>query len=141
MHFSDIPTSYVESNLKNALRLQTNDLYQITNITEKPRSLHTDFSKSSLNDEPLFMIYMSQSQPKTNENEKKINKYIWNIPVASKIKTIWWFFTWPIKLILTLTIPNPKTNRSWYPLTFLLCIIWIGLNSYMIVWMMSVIGT
>ncbi|XP_055302268.1 sodium/potassium/calcium exchanger 4-like [Sitodiplosis mosellana] len=138
----DVPTSFVESNLKRAISLQTDDLRKMTNMNEKPKSLHGSLSKSSLNDMPIFMIYADQSKSVENkdETEQKVDKSLWNFPMKSKLKTMWWIYTWPIKLSLTLTIPNPKTYRRWYPLTFVMCVIWIGLNSYMIIWMMTVIG-
>lgn len=137
-----MPTSFVESNLKRAISLQTDDLRRISNIEEKPKSLHGSLSKSSLNDKPIFMVYAEQSKPVANKEkiEQKADKSLWKCPMTSKVKTIWWIYTWPIKLFLTLTIPNPKTYRRFYPFTFIMCVIWIGLNSYMIIWMMSVIG-
>lgn len=137
-----MPTSFIESNLKRAISLQTDDLRKITNIEEKPKSLYGSLSKSSLNDMPIFMIYADQSECVVNKDKtgQKTDKSLWNCPMRSKLNTIWWIYTWPIKLLLTLTIPNPKTYRRWYPLTFLMCVIWIGLNSYLIVWMMTVIG-
>lgn len=83
------------------------------------------------------MIYTSTE---TVESVNKVRKSLWRFPVADRFKTIWWIYTWPIKFILTITIPNPKTYRRLYPLSFLMCILWIGLNAYMIVWMITVIG-
>lgn len=137
-----MPTSFVESNLKRAISLQTDDLRKMTNIVEKPKFVYGSLSKSSLNDMPIFMIYAEQSKSVANkdETEVKADKSLWNFPMTNKLKAIWWIYTWPIKFFLTLTIPNPKTYRRWYPLTFVMCVIWIGLNSYLIVWMMTVIG-
>lgn len=120
--------------------MQSGDLHKMINIEEKPKLLHGSISKSSLNDMPIFMIYTerrSKSMANKDHTDKKVDKSLWNCPMTGKLKTMWWIFTWPIKLLLTLTIPNPKTS---YPLTFIMCVIWIGLNSYMIVWMMTVIG-
>lgn len=75
------------------------------------------------------------------ENTKKVRKSLWSLPVGNKFRTVWWVYTWPIKFILTFAIPNPKTWRKLYPLTFIMCIIFIGLNSYMIVWLITIMGT
>lgn len=72
--------------------------------------------------------------------EPKIRKSLWTMPTNSGGKQFWYFYTWPIKFILTMTIPSPKTYRKLYPLTFILCIIWIGMNSYMIFWMIAIVG-
>lgn len=86
------------------------------------------------------MIYNKDSHTKSDDSVKKVRKSLWRLPSSDRLKTVWWVYTWPIKCVLTLTIPNPKTYRRLYPLTFIMCIIWIGLNAYMIVWMISVIG-
>lgn len=83
------------------------------------------------------MIYTKYD---SNESVNKIRKSLWRVPVSNRLKSIWWTYTWPIKFILTITVPNPKTYRRLYPVTFLMCILWIGLNAYMVVWMLTVIG-
>lgn len=66
---------------------------------------------------------------------------LWIIPEEeSRIRKLFWFYSWPIRFILTCTIPNPRTYRSLYWLTFIICIIYIGLITYFIFWMMVVIG-
>lgn len=137
-----MPVSFVESNLKNAITLQPNDLRQMTNIDEKPKTLHGSLSRSSLTDLPIFMIYTNPSklEEKKGETIENKSKSLWNRPMSSKLRTIWWIYTWPIKFLLTLTVPNPKTYRRMYPLTFIMCVIWIGLNSYMIIWIMTIMG-
>lgn len=65
---------------------------------------------------------------------------LFSVPETTKLKRIWWFYTWPIRFILMVIVPNPVTKRRWYPLTFVLCIALIGLNSYMVYWMVSTIG-
>lgn len=137
-----MPTSYIESNLKNVIKLGPKDLRQMTNTSEKPKVLHGNLSRSSLNDNPIFMIYVNSIKPEKSkdENSEKAEKSLWTCPMTSKVRTIWWIYTWPIKFVLTMTIPNPKTYRRMYPVTFVMCIIWIGLNSYLIIWMMTIIG-
>lgn len=76
-----------------------------------------------------------------DEPVKRSRKSLWRLPDAGTAKLVWWVYTWPIKFVLTMTIPSPKTFRKMYPLTFFMCIIAIGLNAYMIVWMITVMGT
>ncbi|XP_067636272.1 sodium/potassium/calcium exchanger 4 isoform X2 [Eurosta solidaginis] len=52
----------------------------------------------------------------------------------------WWAFVFPIKFTLTLIIPNPHYCRRLYPLSFVMCILAIGINAYMIVWMLTAVG-
>jgi len=54
-----------------------------------------------------------------------------------------WIVTWPIHLLFALTIPDcerPKLKK-WFPFTFTMCIIWIGSLSYLVAWMITIIGT
>ncbi|XP_049545515.1 sodium/potassium/calcium exchanger 4-like isoform X1 [Anopheles darlingi] len=55
-------------------------------------------------------------------------------------RTVVWFITWPFRIVVFLTIPDPLRFRKLYPLTFLCCIVWIGLCAYIVFWMISVIG-
>ncbi|OXU22505.1 hypothetical protein TSAR_004252 [Trichomalopsis sarcophagae] len=54
----------------------------------------------------------------------------------------WWVFTWPINAILLITIPDCRrpSLRNWYPLTFIMCIVWIALMSYIVGWDITIIG-
>lgn len=53
-----------------------------------------------------------------------------------------WIITWPIRLIFFLTIPDCEKPqlKKWFPVTFLMCIIWIGSLSYIVAWMITIIG-
>lgn len=133
----------MEKNFRNVIVVsqqpcETKMFEKINNDTEKKKEkLERTLSKSSINNNPIFMIY---TKCENIETLNKVRKSLWRIPIANRFKTIWWIYTWPIKCILTITIPNPKTYRRLYPLSFLMCICWIGLNAYMIVWMLTVIG-
>uniref|UniRef100_A0A1B0FJK1 Sodium/calcium exchanger membrane region domain-containing protein n=1 Tax=Glossina morsitans morsitans TaxID=37546 RepID=A0A1B0FJK1_GLOMM len=59
---------------------------------------------------------------------------------GSKLTKFWWAFTFPIKFLLNFTIPNPKKYRKLYPISFLMCIVAIGLDAYLIVWMLTAFG-
>ncbi|XP_068618467.1 sodium/potassium/calcium exchanger 5-like isoform X2 [Battus philenor] len=75
------------------------------------------------------------------EVSEKPEKSLWRYPRENSLPyRIWWVFTWPLKLILSFTIPLPAKYRKLYPLTFIMCIVWIGVNSYFVSWSMTVIG-
>ena len=53
-----------------------------------------------------------------------------------------WAIMCPIKILLHFTIPdcrNPRLAR-WYPLTFTMTIVWLCLFTYLMVWMVTIIG-
>uniref|UniRef100_A0A8D9EYG8 Sodium/potassium/calcium exchanger 5 n=1 Tax=Cacopsylla melanoneura TaxID=428564 RepID=A0A8D9EYG8_9HEMI len=56
------------------------------------------------------------------------------------VKNLWWAFTLPCLTLLWYTIPDCRVNKKVYPLTFFMCIIWIGVSSYLISWMISIFG-
>ena len=53
-----------------------------------------------------------------------------------------WCLTLPALLLFYVTIPDcrKKAWARWYPLTFLLALVWIGGLTYLLVWMVTVIG-
>ncbi|KAL6254192.1 hypothetical protein P5V15_014814 [Pogonomyrmex californicus] len=53
-----------------------------------------------------------------------------------------WVTTWPIHLVFMCTIPDCEKPRfkNWFPVTFVMCIIWIGSLSYVVAWMITIIG-
>lgn len=55
---------------------------------------------------------------------------------------IMWIIIWPVQLLFWLTIPNCETKRfkNLFPLTFLMCIVWIGSLSYLVAWMITIVG-
>ncbi|CAL7946755.1 unnamed protein product [Xylocopa violacea] len=60
----------------------------------------------------------------------------------SVCERLWWLLTWPINFVLLITIPDCRRNtmKSWYPLTFIMCVIWIAITSYIVGWVITVIG-
>lgn len=43
-------------------------------------------------------------------------------------------------MALRCTVPNPKLHPNLWPVTFIFCIFWIGGNSYMVSWMVTLVG-
>ncbi|XP_030379209.1 sodium/potassium/calcium exchanger 3 isoform X2 [Scaptodrosophila lebanonensis] len=56
---------------------------------------------------------------------------------SGKCAFIWWIIKYPCALILALTIPSVRT---FYFLTMLMAIIWIGATCYLLTWFLTVIG-
>ncbi|KAM6972019.1 sodium/potassium/calcium exchanger 3-like [Aplochiton taeniatus] len=59
--------------------------------------------------------------------------------VCNKLK---WLVMWPLCLLLFFTVPNCNTRRweNWFMVAFLTATIWIAGLSYIMVWMVTVIG-
>ncbi|CAG5008167.1 unnamed protein product [Parnassius apollo] len=79
-------------------------------------------------------------------NNNKTDEYehsLWKWPSGRSVLTkITWIITWPIHLVFMFTIPDCEKPRfkSWFPLTFMMCIVWIGSLSYIVAWMITIIG-
>lgn len=78
------------------------------------------------------------------ENDKDEDRfYLFRYP---KDKRIWqqviWLIIWPMELLFVLTIPNceKKRFRKLFPATFVMCIVWIGSLSYLVAWMITIVG-
>ncbi|XP_048005841.1 sodium/potassium/calcium exchanger 3 isoform X3 [Leguminivora glycinivorella] len=68
---------------------------------------------------------------------------LWKFPFKrSWFTQTTWFVTWPIHLVFLFTIPDCEKPRfkNWFPLTFIMCIVWIGSLSYVVAWMITIIG-
>uniref|UniRef100_A0A3Q2CB29 Solute carrier family 24 member 4b n=1 Tax=Cyprinodon variegatus TaxID=28743 RepID=A0A3Q2CB29_CYPVA len=59
--------------------------------------------------------------------------------VGSKIK---WLISWPLLLLLFFTVPNCAKPRweKFFMLSFILSTVWIAVFSYLMVWMVTIIG-
>ena len=53
-----------------------------------------------------------------------------------------WIIIWPIHVLFRIAIPDCKKakNNKIFPLTFIMCIVWIGSLSYVVAWMITIIG-
>ncbi|KAM4600791.1 sodium/potassium/calcium exchanger 4 [Polymixia lowei] len=81
--------------------------------------------------------------PEDKPSEKEENDTIspFHIPagIGSKLK---WLISWPLLLILYFTIPNCGKPRweKYFMLSFILSTVWIAVFSYLMVWMVTIIG-
>ncbi|GBO31289.1 hypothetical protein AVEN_204470-1, partial [Araneus ventricosus] len=63
-------------------------------------------------------------------------------PRHGVVRFLWWLVMWPASLLLTFTIPNSSNPKCAivFPLTFIISIAWLGVLSYLAVWMVTIIG-
>lgn len=64
-------------------------------------------------------------------------------PEGSDVLTLTsWYIVYPIHYLCRLTMPDVKKEqyKNYYPLTFLISMIWISFYSYFMVWMITIIG-
>lgn len=66
---------------------------------------------------------------------------IWKWPNDQTVKgKIWWVVTWPVAFILYMTIPNCKKYPKMFVFTFIMCLVWLSITSYILAWLITVIG-
>uniref|UniRef100_A0A8B9BP33 Solute carrier family 24 member 3 n=1 Tax=Anser brachyrhynchus TaxID=132585 RepID=A0A8B9BP33_9AVES len=61
---------------------------------------------------------------------------------TGKIEVLKWLFTWPLSFVLYFTVPNCNKPHleKWFMVTFASSTLWIAAFSYMMVWMVTIIG-
>ncbi|KAI3378184.1 hypothetical protein SNEBB_004653 [Seison nebaliae] len=59
-----------------------------------------------------------------------------------RLQFIWWLLTFPIHIIFHYTIPDCRKEKyeNWYPLTFTVTLFYIAVFSYILVWMVTILG-
>lgn len=106
--------------------------------------VEAELSKS-VNDTKSEVITVPEAQPKEIAEVEIIPKGYSLIRFPKEkscFRKIMWFVIWPIHFLFMLTIPDcerPKL-KNWFPITFLMCIIWIGSLSYLVAWMITILG-
>ncbi|XP_023294520.2 sodium/potassium/calcium exchanger 3 isoform X1 [Lucilia cuprina] len=80
----------------------------------------------------------SAAEPEEEEGYSLL-KYPWG---KSCFAQFTWIIIWPIHLLFRIAIPDCKKakNNKIFPLTFVMCIVWIGSLSYVVAWMITIIG-
>lgn len=80
-------------------------------------------------------------EDKSTEDKESELTSPFRIPGGCMNKTKW-LISWPLLLILFFTIPNCAKNRweKYFMLSFMLSTVWIAVFSYLMVWMVTIIG-
>ncbi|XP_071845941.1 sodium/potassium/calcium exchanger 5-like [Apostichopus japonicus] len=76
-----------------------------------------------------------------NNNKSEEDSSVFDVP-SSLLRMIPWLISLPMFVAFYLTIPDPKKKR-WrrcYPITFVIALLWIGSLTFILVWMVTVIG-
>ena len=57
---------------------------------------------------------------------------------ADYLQLAWWYLVFPIHWSCRHTMPDCRGR--WYPVTFMISMLWISFYSYFMVWMITIIG-
>lgn len=117
--------------------------------TPAPSTDSAESMKHSLNEDPPEKDVVALDngctggEPAEAADKKEEEFQLFKYPSGqSKFRQFSWIITWPIYLMFVFTIPNCEKPRykKWFPLTFFMCIVWIGSLSYVVAWMITIIG-
>ncbi|KAL0902413.1 hypothetical protein ABMA27_000291 [Loxostege sticticalis] len=86
-------------------------------------------------------IEMTKRHDSTGSDTSSISS-LWSWPdeKTSSLKKLLWVVTWPLGLVLWATVPDCRRYPRLYPLTFIMCIAWIGGVSYLVAWIITILG-
>lgn len=91
----------------------------------------------------LKMNEKKEQPEKVEETKVELKSSLFRYPKEKNIlRQFMWIIVWPTELLFFLTIPNCEYKRfkKLFPLTFLMCIVWIGSLSYLVAWMITIVG-
>lgn len=76
-----------------------------------------------------------------DDDDDEAPGYPWDIPSGILAK-IWWLCFFPVNLLFFLSIPDVRRPKcvKWFPLSFFMCIAWIGVVAYQVTWLITIIG-
>ncbi|KAF7668568.1 hypothetical protein LDENG_00003960 [Lucifuga dentata] len=80
-----------------------------------------------------------EDKPSEPEESDSISPFHIPSGVGSRVK---WVISWPLLLLLFFTVPNCAKPRweKYFMLSFILSTVWIAVFSYLMVWMVTIIG-
>lgn len=100
--------------------------------------------ENKTNDVEVTPAVLESNPPPIEEIESNEEHHnLWRYPIEKTcFKQIMWIITWPIYLVFLFTIPDCEKPRfkKLFPLTFTMCIVWIGSLSYLVAWMITIVG-
>lgn len=166
MYFNEDIEEFVSQLVHNHVKWQYKKSYDLERSLSNPGSeaakLLNGHSGGSLNhladnemeeDDVLFnkkvdSLIEDEERPKSRresknspDNNTEDDSSVFDVP-DSCLKLIPWVLALPLLITFSLTIPNCKKDR-WrrcYPVTFVISLLWIGVLTFILVWMVTVIG-
>lgn len=134
-----------DKNEKNC-EIETSNAVKPLSDLDKSNNIHIEIEPKSNDMEILASVENIPQALELSEKTKAVDEYehsLWKWPSGRSCFTkTAWIVTWPIHLVFLFTIPDCEKPRfkNWFPLTFIMCIVWIGSLSYIVAWMITIIG-
>eukprot|EP00090_Calanus_glacialis_P031620 TRINITY_DN52599_c0_g1_i1.p1 TRINITY_DN52599_c0_g1~~TRINITY_DN52599_c0_g1_i1.p1 ORF type:complete len:635 (-),score=184.90 TRINITY_DN52599_c0_g1_i1:331-2235(-) len=83
-----------------------------------------------------------QDEEKGKEDEEEYKDYIRSGPEGGILSKIMWVVSLPLMVPMWITIPDPQDEKrkKYFPIAFIVSILWIAVFSYFMVWWATVTG-
>lgn len=96
--------------------------------------------ENELLSEPQMKIVIDDTHSSNIMEDENIDEFAINPWKDLRSKRPIYWLRWPIDLLLWSTIPDPRRHKAFFMLTFINCVIWIGILSYLIVYVTTDVG-
>ncbi|KAH1013813.1 hypothetical protein HUJ04_002751 [Dendroctonus ponderosae] len=137
MVFNDTISSWFHRTIA---KLRNRGFYKEVMAENQPLLLKANEKLNNNYSESVVEFFLSDVTLKDIEQSEESTN-IWSWPKEDTKKTkLWWIFTWPISFVLFLTTPTIKKYPKMYIVTFAMCVAWIGTVSYVVAWLITIIG-
>ncbi|CAH2103533.1 unnamed protein product [Euphydryas editha] len=85
-------------------------------------------------------IVITKRHDSTDSVSSTSSVWSWPDEKVTGIQKLFWIISWPMNFVLWATIPDCRKHLRLYPLTFVMCVTWIGGVSYLVAWIITIIG-
>jgi solute carrier family 24 (sodium/potassium/calcium exchanger), member 4 len=104
-----------------------------TGIDEKPQGVSTTTAVQNSNDADYY---------KPKDQRPELPDPLIKPENPDMLTLANWYLVYPIHYMCRLTMVDVKQEKykNWYPITFLISMVWISFYSYFMVWMITIIG-
>ncbi|XP_022904881.1 sodium/potassium/calcium exchanger 5-like [Onthophagus taurus] len=96
-------------------------------ILRQPRPKYRDPPAPSISEDDVILTISEEPN-------------LYKLPKGNIYTKIYFLYTWPLRFALYWTVPDSRKFPKLFPVTFVMCMVWIGCNSYIVSWLISIIG-
>ncbi|KAG4079689.1 hypothetical protein HA402_009075 [Bradysia odoriphaga] len=115
-------------------RNSTTTMDQISTVTGKVEEEKVDVKTLTENDQ------REAEEREAHNLLKQQRKGLWPPPNDAWPRVVFWYYTWLIRLVLRCTVVDVKKYPKWFAFSFIMSIVWIGVMSYFIFFMLIIIS-
>ncbi|XP_037038337.1 sodium/potassium/calcium exchanger 3-like [Bradysia coprophila] len=115
-------------------KYSTTTMDQIPTVTGK-------VEEEKVDEKALAETAQREAEEKEAHNAlKQQRKGLWPPPNDAWPRVVFWYYTWLIRLVLRCTVVDVKKYPKWFAFSFIMSIVWIGVMTYLIFFMLIIIS-